>query len=168
MEVLAEHERDLGLGARLQEALDAEAAAGRDHHLVEEHAEVRLIDLQPLLDRVARQADLVSNDTRAVLALAAPDVDALNLVGVSDAQRGRPLGGRRARASALPAPRAAASACASSVVMGVRSRMGSAARVRRGRRVGDGLHLNEEVRVRGAATATVVLVGPVGPRKNAL
>lgn len=62
VEVGAEHERDLSLDPRLQEAARCDGAVVVDGHVVEQHPEVRGVDAELGLHGGVRQPDLAPDD----------------------------------------------------------------------------------------------------------
>ena len=92
-EVLFENEGDLPFHFRLDQRIaDLDAVAvvvGGARHQV---AEVRLVDTEHVLDRLAGNADFLADDTFAVLLDAAVDDPLLDLVGVLDGDVALPLG----------------------------------------------------------------------------
>jgi hypothetical protein len=61
VEVVPQSERDLGLHPRLHEAPHRDRVVGGDVHLVEEVAEVGLVDPELVLDGLRRRADLATH-----------------------------------------------------------------------------------------------------------
>ncbi|MHC2327731.1 hypothetical protein ACVI3S_005751 [Bradyrhizobium diazoefficiens] len=82
-EALAHDEGELGLDARRDEALGRNDPAVGEEHVVEQHAGIRLVDVERTLHRLRGQADLVALD-EAPLGDLDVDPGLLNRVGVSD------------------------------------------------------------------------------------
>ncbi len=96
-EIALEHERDLALGARLDQASHRHRAAVVDEHLRSQVAEVGLVHPERLLDDLARHADLLADVLDALALELACDDGELNAIRVVDGDRRLAVRERRDR-----------------------------------------------------------------------